>query len=214
AVFAGPFEVAAGSRHDRHLLRLGKLGFRPHEDRRARACRRCDVRDGLRHVLQQPAGAGRPHRPILRMDLQRPPFAAPAPHTGALANKYALVNSSGIRGMGMWALGYDGGASELWGELSTYFSCPASINVAGTQSTTEFKVQVSAGSCGVKSFDVQQFDGTLNTGWYSLKPSSPSSGSAQVIVDGFPGSTYQLRARAHSTACVTTSWSELPIGVA
>jgi len=133
--------------------------------------------------------------------------------TGALANKYALVNSSGIRGMGMWALGYDGGASELWGELSTYFSCPASMNVAGTQSTTEFKVQVSAGSCGVKSFDVQQFDGTLNTGWYSLKPSSPSSGSAQVIVDGFPGSTYQLRARAHSTAGVTSSWSELTVGV-
>src|SRR5438105_1327355 len=133
--------------------------------------------------------------------------------TGALANKYALVNSSGIRGMGIWALGYDGGAPELWGELSTYFSCPTSINVAGTQTATEFKVQLTAGSCGVKTFDVQQYDSTLSSGWYSLRPSSPSNGSAEVVVEGFPGSTYQLRARSHSTAGVTSSWAELTVSV-
>src|SRR6267378_348587 len=44
-------------------------------------------------------------------------------NTRSLGYKYDKVNSSGIRGMGVWALGYDGGARELWAQLNTYFSC-------------------------------------------------------------------------------------------
>ena len=56
-----------------------------------------------------------------------------------------LVNAKGIRGMGVWALGYDGGLPEMWSTLNTYFSCPASATVDATQATTEFSVSLSAG---------------------------------------------------------------------
>jgi hypothetical protein len=129
--------------------------------------------------------------------------------TTSLGIKYDFVNSSGIRGMGIWALGYDGGAAELWGELNTYFSCPVSVTLGAAPITTEFTVGVSAGSCSVSSFDVQQYDSTLTQGWYPLKATAPSGGSASVVVEGFPGSSYQIRARAHSAAGVVSAWTTI-----
>jgi molybdopterin-binding protein len=41
--------------------------------------------------------------------------------TVSLGNKYALVNSDSLRGVGIWNLNYGGGASELWSLLGTYF---------------------------------------------------------------------------------------------
>jgi hypothetical protein len=73
--------------------------------------------------------------------------------------------------------------------------------------STEFIVNLSAGGCSVASFDVQQFDTTLNTGWFPLKPSQPTTGLATAVAQGYPGSTYQFRARAHSTAGVVSAWS-------
>ena len=133
------------------------------------------------------------------------------PHS--LGIKYDLVNSSGIRGMGIWALGYDGGAPELWGELNTYFSCPVSVTPPASVTTTEFTVGLSAGSCSVATFDVQQYDSTLGQGWYTLRSSAPSGGAATVSVEGFPGSSYQIRARAHSTAGVVGSWAYASVAV-
>lgn len=132
----------------------------------------------------------------------------------SLGVKYDLVNSSGIRGMGIWALGYDGGAPELWGELNTYFSCPTSLTAGATQSTTEFTATVSAGTCAVRSFEVQQYDSTLNQGWYPLITTTPAAGSATVTVEGFPGSSYQLRARSHSAAGVVSAWTTVNATVA
>jgi hypothetical protein len=125
----------------------------------------------------------------------------------SLGVKYDLVNSSGIRGMGIWALGYDGGAPELWSELSTYFSCPVTVSVPAPQTTTEFTVGLSAGSCSVASFEVQQYDSTLNGGWVPIRTGTPSGSSGTAIAEGFPGSSYQFRARAHSTAGVVGAWS-------
>jgi spore germination protein YaaH len=123
----------------------------------------------------------------------------------SLGLKYDLVNSSGIRGMGIWALGYDGGAPELWSELSTYFSCPVTVTVPASVTTTEFNVGLSAGTCSVAYYDVEQFDATLNTGWYPLPR---VSGTPSVAVgEGFPGSTYGFRARAHSTAGRVGGWT-------
>jgi spore germination protein YaaH len=39
----------------------------------------------------------------------------------ALGHKYDLVNSSGVRGVGIWNLNYGGGAPELWNELNVKF---------------------------------------------------------------------------------------------
>lgn len=39
----------------------------------------------------------------------------------SLGLKYDLVNSMGLRGAGMWALGYDGASPDLWAALQTAF---------------------------------------------------------------------------------------------
>lgn len=132
----------------------------------------------------------------------------------SLGIKYNLVNSSGIRGVGVWALGYDGGAPELWSELSTYFSCPASITLPASEATTEFTVVMSAGSCSVARYDIQQYDGTLDQGWYPLASVTPVAGSGTITVQGFPGHTYQFRARAHSAAGVVSAWTVASTAVA
>jgi len=118
--------------------------------------------------------------------------------TRSLGAKYDLVNKTGIRGMGIWALGYDGGAPELWSELNTYFSCPAEITLPAIETTTEFPLQISAGTCSVRSYEIQQFDTTQNKGWYALK---------SAVAEGFPGYSYQFRVRAHSAAGVVSAWT-------
>jgi spore germination protein YaaH len=126
----------------------------------------------------------------------------------SLGVKYNLVNTSGIRGTGMWALGYETGHSELWSELSTYFNCPATLTLAATQTTTQFTVGLSAGTCSVRSYDVAQLDVTQAHGWYSL-----SANLTGAVAQGFPGYTYEFAARAHSTAGVVSAWTYLSTSV-
>lgn len=40
----------------------------------------------------------------------------------SLGIKYDLINSQNLRGVGIWALGYDTGRTELWNELATKFT--------------------------------------------------------------------------------------------
>jgi len=42
----------------------------------------------------------------------------------SLGLKYDLVNANGLRGAGIWALGYDGASSDLWNELQLKFLYP------------------------------------------------------------------------------------------
>jgi spore germination protein YaaH len=51
----------------------------------------------------------------------------------SLGFKYDLVNGTNLRGAGMWALGYDGGSSDLWNELALKFSAvPTWDSLGGT----------------------------------------------------------------------------------
>jgi spore germination protein YaaH len=49
----------------------------------------------------------------------------------SLGAKYDLVNSSGIRGVGLFSLDYAGSSPELWNSLSAHFTCPGTNFVAG-----------------------------------------------------------------------------------
>ena len=40
----------------------------------------------------------------------------------SLGGKYQLVNHDSLRGIGIWALGYDSGSGDLWGAISANFS--------------------------------------------------------------------------------------------
>jgi spore germination protein YaaH len=52
----------------------------------------------------------------------------------SLGGKYDLVNARGLRGIGIWALGYDSGHTELWSEIQTKFSVQHSPGGVATPS--------------------------------------------------------------------------------
>jgi hypothetical protein len=63
----------------------------------------------------------------------------------SLADKYALVNSDGLRGIGIWALGMDSGTDDLWNAIATSFSvvhgpAPVLATLPATSSTTAVNV--------------------------------------------------------------------------
>ncbi|MHB8612741.1 MAG: glycosyl hydrolase family 18 protein, partial [Candidatus Dormibacteraceae bacterium] len=130
----------------------------------------------------------------------------------SLGLKYDLVNSSNLRGVGMWALGMDSGRTELWSALSTYFSCPVSVTAPAAPVTTEFGISLSAGSCAVAYYDVKEYDATTNQGWFLLPGLTPSNPTE--LVEGYPGHTYQFQARAHTTAGLVSSWATATSAVA
>jgi spore germination protein YaaH len=63
----------------------------------------------------------------------------------SLGYKYDLVNARQLRGIGIWALGYDGGSNDLWNEINAKFAVthgPIATVAAlpGTESSTGFQV--------------------------------------------------------------------------
>jgi len=134
--------------------------------------------------------------------------------TPALAQKYALINRTNLRGVGLWNLNYGGGAPELWATLSTYFACNVVINLPASVSTTHFSASISAGACSVAYYEVQQYDPAVNPGGYPMPPAVPSGGSATASFDGFAGHTYQIWARAHTTAGGISAWSNTSTTIA
>jgi spore germination protein YaaH len=125
----------------------------------------------------------------------------------SLGAKYDLVNRLNLGGVGFFTLDYGGGLPELWALINTYFACPVAITLPASQATTQFSLSLSAGTCSVSYFDLQQLDTTLNQGWLPVKRLAGSCGSATVRVDGYPGHTYMFRALARSTGGVVSSWS-------
>jgi spore germination protein YaaH len=127
----------------------------------------------------------------------------------SLGAKYDLAIRDNLAGVGLFTLDYGGGAPELWSTLRTYFSCPVTISLPASETTTQFSVGLSAGTCPVAYFDVQQYDNTLNQGWFALSSVPAASGSGTGVADGYPGYTYQFRARAHMTVGVVGAWSAI-----
>jgi hypothetical protein len=124
----------------------------------------------------------------------------------SLSAKYDLVNRTKLGGVGFFTLDYGGGSPELWAALSTYFSCPVTITLPATSTTTGLNVGLSAGTCAVAYFDVEQSDTTLSQGWFAVR-STASGSTGTAITDGYSGHSYQFRARAHSKAGVVSSWA-------
>ena len=87
----------------------------------------------------------------------------------SLGAKFDLVNRYNLGGVGFFSLDYADSAPELWSTVSTYFSCPVTINLAASQTSTQFSVPLTAGSCAVAYFEVRQYDSTLNQGWLTLQ---------------------------------------------
>ena len=121
----------------------------------------------------------------------------------SLSAKYTLAAGKGLRGVGLWSLDMGGGRADLWGALAGYL-CSGTL-AAGASSTTAIPLTLSS-PCG-GTFDVQQNDTGMGTGWIDL--GSTAAGSATAF--GYPGHSYQLRTRMR-TPTLTSPWS-LPASV-
>jgi spore germination protein YaaH len=126
----------------------------------------------------------------------------------SLGAKFDVVNRYNLGGVGLFALDYyAGGVPTLWSTLSTYFSCPVTINLAVSQTSTQFSVPLTAGSCAVAYFEVKQYDSTINQGWLTLNPIAAANGAGAATANGYAGHSYTFMARAHSAAGVVSSWA-------
>ena len=132
--------------------------------------------------------------------------------------RYDLVNTYGLRGAGIWALGYDGGHPELYQAITDAFLTDKTGPVTGirmlnaTQRDEGFTVSwAGTDATGVASYDVQvSTDGGAWTDW--LLGTTATSGTWL----GQDGHGYAFRTRGRDTKGnvsawnVTATWSAAP----
>lgn len=113
----------------------------------------------------------------------------------SLGYKYDLVNSSNLRGTGMWALGYDGTSTDLWNELSLKFASPwaplGGIITAGPGASSSGTNRIAAFARGQDNqLWHRWFDGTTWNAWEPLggiltaNPAAVSMASNRIDVFG------------------------------
>jgi cysteine-rich secretory family protein len=86
-------------------------------------------------------------------------------------------------------------------------ACAVTVTLPAIETTTSFGVPISAGTCSTSGFDVQAFDVTLNQGWIGLGSVGAVSSTATLTANGYPGHTYQFRARSHSASGLIGGWT-------
>jgi len=136
----------------------------------------------------------------------------------SMRRRYALVNDYGLRGAGIWALGYDGGHAELYRALSVSFlvdkTAPqAGIEMLPTTTVDEgFVVSWAASdTSAIASYDVQaSVDGGGWTTWLS------DTRKTSDVWLGADGHGYAFRVRATDSKGnagrwnTTSRWSSSP----
>ena len=127
----------------------------------------------------------------------------------AIGAKYDLVNRYGLRGAGIWALGYDGARPELWAVIQRKFVTDTTPPKAGVR--TMASRQVNPGftvswsgvdDVAVASFDVQSaVDGGPWHGWLSATKATSATWS------GADNHSYAFRVRARDLKGNTSAWN-------
>ena len=116
----------------------------------------------------------------------------------SMKRRYALVNAYGLRGAGMWALGYEGGRRELYRALADSFRVAHAAPTAairrlpGTAADEGFIVRwVGRGFVPIASYDIQV---SVNGGpWRTWR--SNTKATSDVFL-GATGGRYAFRVRA------------------
>jgi spore germination protein YaaH len=148
----------------------------------------------------------------------------------SLGAKYDLINRYGLRGAGIWALNYGGGAPELWSALRTHFAACTGATAAPSLASPQAvgaQVQIPAAATGCASPLYQYWILPPGGSWSMAQAYSPSTtfnwttsglapGSYRVSVwardvnsqnayDAFSAFQYSL-----TPACSTASASTVP----
>jgi hypothetical protein len=88
----------------------------------------------------------------------------------------------------------------------TGLNCTVAVVAPATATTTEFNLSLTGTGCNFNQFDLQVQDTTLNQGWFDLTSVATSNGTATRVADGYPGHSYQFRARTRMGNMIS-SWS-------
>jgi spore germination protein YaaH len=131
----------------------------------------------------------------------------------ALKAKYDLINRYGLRGAGIWALGYDGNRTELWSAISEKFIEDKAPPRAGviplptSHATETVKVTwASDDDVTVVDHDVDvSIDGGAWARWLTRTPVT----SATYV--GARGHRFAFRVRARDPKGNVSSWASLPV---
>ena len=127
----------------------------------------------------------------------------------ALRAKYDLVNGYGLRGVGIWALGYDGSRPELWEAIRAKFIADTVAPTAGfstltpSQDAESFQVSwTSQDDVAVASHDVDvSIDGGAWIRWIS------STADTAATYVGARGHAFAFQVRARDQHGNTGAWS-------
>lgn len=133
----------------------------------------------------------------------------------SIGRKYNLVNQDNLRGAGIFALQYGGGAPELWDAIGTHFTKPfALVSVDAAPASTQYTVTAGSYYGGViSSFDLISYDLTAGTGAFLERAGIPASAAGSgtwtgpTTVYGYPGHHYQYKVRAWSYNGLASAWS-------
>jgi hypothetical protein len=91
----------------------------------------------------------------------------------------------------------DGGFLQTFvGQYYAGTSCATTIGLPATESTVQFSVPLSATGCSTAPLELQQYDSTLGQGWFSVN----------TAAQGYPGHTYEFRARGRTPSGSLGAW--------
>lgn len=129
-------------------------------------------------------------------------------NAASLGQKYDLVTSKNLRGIGIWALGYDSGYQDLWNEIAAKLTVPAPVvaPLPSSESTTAFPVSwsLASGSPAIAYFAVVVSDsGGPWTFWSNV------ANSQSTTFYGLKGHQY-----AFAVEAFTPDWRSSGIGTA
>ena len=132
----------------------------------------------------------------------------------SLRRRYDLVNRTGLRGAGIWALGYDDARPELRQAIVDKFRVDRTPPVAGIATLPQrardegFRVSWAAyDDSAIRRYDVQvSTDGAAWVPWLT------GTAATSSILLGREGHTYAFRVRATDVHGITSAWQALPLG--
>jgi flagellar hook assembly protein FlgD len=127
----------------------------------------------------------------------------------AIRRKYDLVNAYGLRGAGIWALGYDGTRPELWNAIQAKFitdSTPPAVGIRAlppTAANPGFTVAWSGtDDVGITAYDVQA--SVDSGGWRAWLTGTKAASAVWFGVDGH---AYAFRVRARDARGNWSAWN-------
>ncbi|HYK95353.1 MAG TPA: glycosyl hydrolase family 18 protein [Candidatus Dormibacteraeota bacterium] len=132
----------------------------------------------------------------------------------SLGLRYDLVNRASLRGVGIWALGYDGTRGELRAELAKKFLADRAAPLVGIttlapqQGDQSFRVSwTGSDNSAIAHFDVQVSE---NGGAWSAWLTGTTQLSA--MYEGADGRTYAFRVRTTDVGGNVSAWTSLDPG--